>query len=175
MEGIVIIPIDKIDTEVLQVISEALQKAFHCRTEIHHEISVPRDAFDTNRQQYHSTVTLKKVTSLKPDKYTRALGVIDADLYVPELNFVFGEADIYTGVAAIISLTRLRQEFYGLHQDKKLFHLRTVKEAIHEIGHTYGLSHCQNPHCIMYFSSTIRDTDKKGPGFCTTCREKLHL
>src|SRR4030067_3266644 len=99
MQSIAIIPIGQIDPEILRVISEALQKAFHCRTEIHHEISVPRDAFDMNRKQYHSTVTLKKVKSLQPDKYTRALGVIDADLYVPEMNFVFGEADIYTGVA----------------------------------------------------------------------------
>jgi archaemetzincin len=175
MEGIVIIPIGKIDPEVLRAIAEALQKAFHCRTEISQEISIPLDALDAKRKQYHSTVTLKKVKSLKPEKYTRALGVADVDLYVPELNFVFGEADIYTGVAAVISLTRLRQEFYGLNPDKKLFHLRAVKEAIHEIGHTYGLSHCKNPQCIMFFSNAIRDTDKKGPGFCTICREKLTL
>jgi archaemetzincin len=175
MQSLIIIPIGNIDPEVLQVISETLQKAFHCKAEIDHEISVPNDAFDFNRKQYHSTVTLKKVKSLKPGKYTRALGVADVDLYIPELNFVFGEADIYTGVAAVISLTRLRQEFYGLNPDKKLFHLRVVKEAIHEIGHTYGLGHCKNPQCIMFFSNTIRDTDKKGPGFCSVCREKLIL
>jgi archaemetzincin len=175
MQSIAIIPIGQIDPEILRVISEALRKAFHCMTETHQEISIPLDAFDTKRKQYHSTVTLKKVTSLKPDKYTRALGVADVDLYVPELNFVFGEANIDSGVAAVISLTRLRQEFYGLNPDKNLFHLRTVKEAIHEIGHTYGLSHCRNPQCIMYFSNTISDTDKKGPGFCNICRKKLSL
>jgi archaemetzincin len=175
MQSIVIIPIGQIDPEILHVISDALRKAFHCMTEIHHEISIPLDAFDKKRKQYHSTVTLKTVMSSKPDKYTRALGIADIDLYVPELNFVFGEADIDSGVAAVISLTRLRQEFYGFDPDKNLFHLRTIKEAIHEIGHTYGLSHCRNPQCIMCFSNTISDTDKKGPGFCSICRKKLSL
>ena len=175
MQSISIIPIGQIDSEILRDISEALQKAFHCRTGAHQEISIPPDALDAKRKQYHSTVILKEVKSLKPGNYTRALGVVDADLYVPELNFVFGEADIYSGVAAVISLTRLRQEFYGLKPDRKLFQLRAVKEAIHEIGHTYGLSHCQNPQCIMYFSNSIRETDKKGPGFCNTCRKKLNL
>ena len=175
MGSIVIIPAGVIDREILQDISDALQRAFHCKTGIHQQMSMPLDALDAKRKQYHSSVVLKKVKSLKPDNYNRALGIVDADLYVPELNFVFGEADIYSGVAAVISLTRLRQEFYGLNPDKKLFHLRTVKEAIHEIGHTYGLGHCQNPQCIMYFSNTIRDTDKKGPGFCNICRRKLNL
>jgi archaemetzincin len=175
MEGIVIIPIGKIDSEVLRDISDVLKKAFHSKVEIHHAISIPQDALDAKRKQYHSTTILKRIKSMKPENVKRALGIIDVDLYVPELNFVFGEADIYTGVASVISLTRLRQEFYGLNPDKRLFHLRAIKEAIHEIGHTYGLGHCQNPQCIMYFSNTIKNTDNKGPGFCNTCRKKLNL
>jgi len=175
MEGIIIIPIGKVDSEVLRDIADALKKASHCKVEIKHEIPIPQDALNAQRKQYHSSTILKKIKSMKPENVNRALGVIDADLYVPELNFVFGEADIYSGVAAVISLTRLRQEFYGLNPDKRLFHLRAIKEAIHEIGHTYGLGHCQNSQCIMYFSNTIKDTDKKGPGFCNTCRRKLNL
>ncbi|MDI6890426.1 MAG: archaemetzincin family Zn-dependent metalloprotease [Thermodesulfovibrionales bacterium] len=172
MEGIVIIPIGKIDSEVLRDIANALKEAFHCEVEINKGISIPQDALNTRRRQYHSTTILKKIKSIKPENFNRVLSVIDVDLYVPELNFVFGEADIYSGVT-VISLKRLRQEFYGLRPDKGLFHLRAIKEAIHEIGHTYGLDHCQNPKCIMYFSNTLRDTDNKGPGFCNTCLSLL--
>ncbi|MEW6163310.1 MAG: archaemetzincin family Zn-dependent metalloprotease [Nitrospirota bacterium] len=175
MEGILIIPIGNIDSEILRDIANALKKAFHCEVEINKGISIPQDALNTRRRQYHSTTILKKITPTPMNRcggFNRVLGVIDADLYVPELNFVFGEADIYSGVT-VISLTRLRQEFYGLHSDKGLFHLRAIKEAIHEIGHTYGLDHCQNPKCIMYFSNTLRDTDNKGPGFCNTCLSLL--
>ncbi|HSA78916.1 MAG TPA: archaemetzincin family Zn-dependent metalloprotease, partial [Nitrospirota bacterium] len=110
--------------------------------------------------------TLRDITRRDRD---RVLGVADADLSVPGLNFVFGEADASAGVA-VISLTRLRQEFYGLRRNTRLFHDRTVKEAIHELGHTCGLGHCPDPHCIMHFSKSLWDTDKKGPEFCTRCK-----
>jgi archaemetzincin len=175
MKSILIIPIGNIDSEILREISDALKKVFHCQLEINREIPIPQDAYNSQRRQYHSSIILKKIMSIKPKIFDRALGIVDVDLYIPELNFVFGEADIHSGTGAVISLTRLRQEFYGLNPDKILFYLRAIKEAIHEIGHTYGLGHCQNPRCIMYFSNTIQDTDNKGPGFCNSCRKKLRL
>ena len=75
-------------------------------------------------------------------------------LFVPNLNYVFGEADIENGVC-IISLSRLRQEFYDQKPDKVLFLRRTLKEAVHELGHTYGLGHCANPKCVMHFSNSL--------------------
>ena len=58
--------------------------------------------------------------------------------------------------------------------DDALFLQRAVKEAVHELGHTCGLGHCRNPRCVMFFSNTLHDTDVKGPGFCTACRDKLN-
>ena len=175
MKSILIIPVGNIDPEIIKEISVALKITFDCKVETDKETSIPQDAFNAERRQYHSSIILKKIKSIKPKSFNHALGIIDADLYVPELNFVFGEADIHAGTAAVISLMRLRQEFYGFNPDNRLFHLRAIKEAIHEIGHTYGLGHCQKPKCIMYFSNTITDTDNKGPEFCNSCRKKLRL
>ncbi len=172
MEGIYLIPIGAIDTEILRVIANALHKEFHTRATIGGKIAIPDHSYNRMRRQYHSTIILGELESPKPKKYTRVLGIIDKDLFVPSLNFVFGEANISYGIA-IISLVRLRQEFYGLSANKKLFYMRAIKEAIHELGHTYSLAHCPNRRCIMHFSNTLRDTDIKGPGFCTTCRAKL--
>jgi archaemetzincin len=87
------------------------------------------------------------------------LGVTDVDLYVPRLNFVFGEADSKRGVA-VFSIARLQTP------DRERFVHRAATEAIHELGHTYGLAHCNNPRCVMWFSNTLDETDRKGTEFC---------
>lgn len=171
---IFIVPIGVIDSDMLSEIGSALKKIFRCDVELAREIPVPEDSYNSRRRQYHSSTILKNLQLLKPKSIDMVIGVIDVDLYVPELNFVFGEADIITGVT-IISLTRLRQEFYGLRSDKQLFHMRAVKEAIHELGHTYGIGHCPDPKCIMFFSNSLRDTDRKGPGFCSVCKSRLGI
>jgi archaemetzincin len=100
------------------------------------------------------------------------LGVTGVDLTVPGLNFVFGLADP-RGRGAVISLARLYPEFYGRPRDPRLFKERALKEAVHELGHILGLGHCPDPACIMFFSNSLADTDRKGPGFCAGCRELL--
>jgi len=174
MTKILIVPIGSVDLEVLKNIALALEKIFHCRATLSKEMTIPEESFNYVRKQHNSTIILEKIKILKPRNSNKILGVTDVDLYFPELNFVFGEANISSGIS-IISLTRLRQEFYGLRPDKRLFIERSVKEAIHEVGHTYGLSHCPHQKCIMHFSNTLRETDIKGPGFCTDCRKKLGI
>jgi len=100
------------------------------------------------------------------------LGVTAVDLTVPGLNFVFGLAD-KPSRGAVISLARLYPEFYGRPRNPELFKARALKEAVHELGHLLGLGHCPDPACIMFFSNSLADTDRKGPGFCTRCAARL--
>jgi archaemetzincin len=67
------------------------------------------------------------------------------------LNFVFGQAHLDSSISAIY-LPRLRQELYGLKPDKSLFCQRVFKEAVHELGHAFGLNHCENIKCVMHLA-----------------------
>jgi len=134
---------------------------------------IPADAYNKARQQFHSTHILAKINNyVKQTQADRILGVTEVDLYVSHLNFVFGEATC-PGKTAIISLFRLKPEFYGHPANQELFINRYVKEAVHEIGHTLGLRHCQNPTCVMFFSNSILDTDRKKKTFCEKCHSKV--
>ena len=87
----------------------------------------------------------------------------------PGLNFIFGLA---SKKIVIISITRLYEEFYGYKKNNQLFNKRVLTEAVHELGHAYGLNHCKNPYCVMFFSNSLVDTDRKGHKFCDDCKKK---
>ena len=135
---------------------------------------LPRQAYNTSRQQYHSTLILAGISESAQkaaDEYI--LGVADVDLYVPNYNFVFGEAGC-PGNVALISLFRLKPQFYGEPPNELLFHERALKEAVHEIVHALGVEHCSNPSCVMHFSLSMKDTDIKSVKFCDDCHVLVH-
>lgn len=167
-----ILPIGYVDAIVTLQIQEKLLKVFPdttCRV-IDEQLPLSEKAFDKKRKQYRSNVILTELQSYAAKKkgLSRVLGVVNADIFVPELNFVFGEAAC-PGKAALISLWRLKSEFYGATPNMKLFTERMLKEAVHELGHTLGLMHCVRSLCVMHFSNSILDTDKKQSLFCDQC------
>ena len=169
--GIVLTAIGIVDLATLETLKNGLGRIFNEDVSISKGMPAPHYSFNKNRRQYLATDILEalvKETGLT--KHGKVLGVVDYDLYVPDLNFVFGLAH---AKGAVISLARLRQGFYGLPHNEWLFHHRALIEAVHERGHTCGLGHCDNPHCVMFFSNSLTDTDRKGPNFCEKCRGKI--
>jgi archaemetzincin len=169
---IVLKPMGDIDNHILDELKNRLEQAFGCPVEIAVEDFNLKKAYDSKRQQYLATKLLPQLNKAGVAKDEKILGIIDVDLYAPGLNFIFGQADIAAGTT-IISLCRLRQEYYGSVPDEALFLDRTTKEAVHELGHTFGLEHCSNEKCVMHFSNSLADTDWKQASFCSRCRPKL--
>ncbi len=156
-------PIGRVDGDVLSFLRERLERVFG-RCKILIPMEIPEDAYDPLRGQYNSTKMLMKISPL----CEVVLGVTEVDIYADMLNFVFGEAEV-GGNRAIISLKRLRPEFYGDEPDEGLLKIRALKEAMHEIGHVLGLLHCNDGKCVMHFSNSIVDTDIKDWRYCKRC------
>ena len=169
-----IVPIGRVDDDILQRLSLTINHCFGYTCRINEQWENPSYAYNPDRKQYHSTVILKELYEWVKSDSIRTIGVTDLDLYIPIFTFVFGEAQLGNH-CAIISLNRLRQEHYGLPQDSKLFFSRVEKEAIHELAHTFGLTHCYDVNCIMHASYTIGDTDVKSTQFCELCKHKLNF
>lgn len=167
-----ILPIGQVDAAIMLRIQEKLMRVFPdtiCSI-INEQLPLSEKAFDKKRKQYRSDVILSEIQGYAAEKkdLNHVLGVVDADIFVSELNFVFGEAAC-PGKAALISLWRLKPEFYGAPSNTELFLERVLKEAVHELGHTLGLRHCSRSSCVMYFSNSIFDTDRKQSLFCDQC------
>ena len=135
--------------------------------------------YNLKREQYKAPKILKRlIRKAKHNKFFRVLGILEKDIYSKNFNFVFGIAKRRSH-AALISSARLTESFYRDHgmmyrkwETKEKVEERILKEAIHELGHTFGLKHCSNK-CVMRFSDSLADTDKKLVKFCASCLKQL--
>ena len=170
---ILLVPVGNVADEVLELLAEKIVQRFKCDAITYPPSEIPEEAYVPDRDQYLSSRILSDLRfSVDMDNRDKVLWVTDVDLFVRDLNFIFGEAEI-AGKFAIISLTRLRQSFYGKPKDDKLLLGRVVKEAVHELGHVYGLGHCANKRCVKFFSNSLWDTDQKSSDFCARCSRAL--
>lgn len=167
-----LLPIGKLDGRLLQDLAPALADTFGVTCRIARDPLDPEFAFHGERQQYHSSEILGRMGSVVTRDCWRVLGVAAVDLYIPILTFVFGEAQM-GGPCAIVSLHRLRQEFYGLPEDHDLLRDRLLKEAVHEIGHTINLTHCEDYRCAMAPSHAVEWIDLKESWLCSTCHGRV--
>jgi len=169
MKLLQLLPIGNVDDGLLKDLRPALEETFLVSCKVLPVRLDPQFAFHGERQQYHSSEILQRMQSfLTPDSW-RILGVVAVDLYIPILTFVFGEAQM-GGPCAVLSAHRLRQELYGLPPDPELFRQRVLKEAVHELGHTLNLTHCEDYTCAMAPSHAVEWIDLKESNLSTACR-----
>jgi archaemetzincin len=119
---------------------------------------------DPARRQWRADLMITQCVEGFSSPSRFSIGLTGRDLYAPPLNFVFGLALGSKGLA-LVSWCRLRDEGGA-------FVTRLAKEVIHEVGHLEGLDHCDNDSCIMWFSNTLEETDRKGLDFCRACARK---
>lgn len=132
----------------------------------------PVDTFDPARGQYSSTKILRWVLRNVPADAAKVVAITDGDLFIPVLTFVFGEAQL-GGTGAVVSTARLRLDFNGHPSPPRLFRARLLKECMHELGHTFGLTHCISSRCVMSRANTVRDVDAKDWNLCRDCKRLL--
>ncbi len=167
------------DPSVMVAISDAIRETvFRLRSRRVEIVRSPQRLgvgpfYDSARDQYSSRAMLFTLLDLVPEPDT-VLGVTDMDLYQPILTYVFGEAQL-RGRAALVSTSRLSQRWYGLPESLAVFYDRTIKEVLHELGHTWGLIHCSDYRCVMRASRVVEEIDAKDAAFCESCAEKLTI
>lgn len=175
MLTIKLIPIAPVNMEILEQLTEPLEKQFSAAVEIEQKNLLNAETvFDPSRAQYYSTKLLSELLEANKNFTGKVLGITSVDLFIPVLTYVFGEAQL-NGTVSLMSTYRLSETLYGLPENKELFIERSIKEAVHELGHTFGLLHCRDYNCAMHSSTSVEEVDVKGKTLCSNCRQKISL
>ncbi len=167
-----LLPVGKVDVSLLRDLRAKIPRCLHVDCEIFPANLDPAPSYHAERQQYHSSEILQRMQAFVRPRDWRLLAVADVDLYIPILKYVFGEAQM-GGPCALVSVHRLRQEFYGLDRNDGLLSQRLLKESVHELGHTLDLHHCQDYRCMMASSHSVEWIDLRENTFCDSCRSQV--
>ena len=170
--SILLVPVGLVPADLVSWLADQMAQMLGHNTLVREALPLPASAYDPGRNQYRGDALLAALRTVSAPASDRVLGLVDADCYAQGLNFIFGQATL-AGREAFVALPRLRQLLYGLPEEPRLFRERALKEAVHELGHTWGLRHCRDRQCVMHFSNSLHDTDVKGAAFCQRCRNLL--
>uniref|UniRef100_A0A8C5G9J6 Archaemetzincin-2 n=1 Tax=Gouania willdenowi TaxID=441366 RepID=A0A8C5G9J6_GOUWI len=136
----------------------------------------------------------------KPKDAFCIIGITMIDLYPKDSwNFVFGQASLSEGMG-VFSFARyddnfnskcyagrLTKQLQPKQGDYSVFEgyytppitsmllLRSCKTMTHEIGHMFGIRHCQWLNCIMQGSNHLEESDRRPLDLCPICLHKLHV
>jgi archaemetzincin len=168
-----LVPLVPMPEEIVHALVAPLSRIFRAQVTLEQPLRGAVDAaYDHSRAQYNSTQLISELLSLEFNSSGKILGITSVDLFVPILTYVFGEAQL-DGAASVMSTHRLDDRVYGLPPDSVKLFDRALKEAVHELGHTFGLRHCANFDCAMRASTTVDDVDLKGATLCPECLRKI--
>jgi len=159
----------EVERDLVDHVRRHLARAFERPAVLWNGEERPRHAYDPRRRQHASGVILRWLLEAGPGG-GKVLGVTDRDLFIPILTYVFGEAQLGGG-AAVVSTARLGEDVERV--GPRLLVERIAKEAVHEVGHAFGLVHCGTHGCVMARSPAVREVDEKTSELCGECRERL--
>ncbi|KAM9424242.1 archaemetzincin-2 [Pholidichthys leucotaenia] len=161
-------------------------------------------SFRVNSNSYNLQILagdlLRFLGNRKPKDAFCIVGITMIDLYPKDSwNFVFGQASLSEGMG-IFSFARYDDNFYsrsyagrlkkGLQLRQGYYSvfdgyytppitstllLRSCKTMTHEIGHMFGIRHCQWLSCVMQGSNHLEESDRRPLDFCPICLRKLQV
>ncbi len=165
-----IVPINRIDSELLARLGHCLEERFLLESQVENTIMIPETALNRERDQLFFSTLVSRVSQVYGSSEGVVLAVTTFDLYKTQQRFVFAGASDDGRVAAV-SLRRLTPDREGA-ADPNIMFQRLLKQATHAIGRASGLTICHDDRCAMAMASTVFDIDAIDSHLCESCEKK---
>lgn len=172
-EQVYVQPLGEVKPEVVERVVHAVGRVFAVKAEAAPAIPLPADAYYAPRKRYRADKLLDFLCFLDIALKGRVIGIAEKDISATKGDVydwgIFGYG-MAPGNACVVSVFRLR---HG-RASGELFLRRLERVALHELGHTFGLLHCDAPGCLMNDArGRIATVDDSNGLFCAACRKKL--
>jgi len=161
-------PLGDVRGDIIDTVASRLETFFKIPTDVCQEHAIPKGSYHPQRGQYNCYPILAFLKTLGPDHAIKTIGVTEVDLFVPILTYVFGEAEM-GGHGAVISTYRLARGRDRQPIPSGQLFKRVEKIAIHELAHTFRLSHCKEDGCLMGSFPVLSRIDENPICFCRYC------
>ncbi|HET9343442.1 MAG TPA: hypothetical protein VFO25_11065 [Candidatus Eremiobacteraceae bacterium] len=172
MEKISLVPMNGVGTDFCERLAPCLEERFFHKFAVEKPLTLSLTQANATRGQFFLNTVFNRMLAAFPRQDGLLLGVMAGDLYKAAHNYIFGDASESDRVA-VVSTFRLRPEHNNEPPDDGSLFNRTLKECVHALGHAFGLKHCYNTRCAMYFSHSVHDTDGKLTYFCDSCDKRV--
>jgi archaemetzincin len=164
-----VIPIGEIPHIVPKVVAAHISGFLELKASVLRPLPNPAYALDKQRLQFNAGVILTELESRLFEDFDKIVAIVGVDLFIPIFTHVFGEAR-QGGRIALVSLFRLGNDPGDTDQPAPKGLERAAKVALHELGHLFDLTHCDNEKCLMHFSGDLEALDRLPFSLCRYCR-----
>lgn len=165
-------PLGKVDDKLLALMRRFVEAAYVAPCKVMAPLELPGAAYNAARKQYRASELLSFLKKRSPRGAIKVAGITEKDIYTRQMNFIFGLADL-GGKSCVLSAARLHQSFWGKPENDLLLYRRALKIIYHELGHTFGMKHCDKIQCAMCYHNSLPELDVSYVWFCPTCTQKL--
>jgi archaemetzincin len=166
-----LLPFKGADKALSIAISKGLEKRLNAKVTVLGTESLPATAYYKPRQRYIADELLVFLKQYNDGRFDKIIGLTKDDISTQKESVanwgVMGHGQ-NPGQACVISSYRVSKGVKNTNQ----FNKRMLALALHELGHTWSLPHCNNDPCIMRDAEGKMNLDYSD-AYCYDCTNYL--